>query len=55
MNLMMNDQEESMDRMLLVSFSPIVVATYTDSSHWKIECESEKTWEIIGGKCRNHF
>lgn len=52
---MMNDQEERMDRMLLKPFSPIVVATYTDSLHWKMEHESEKTWEIIGGKFRIHF
>lgn len=54
-NLMMSDQEESMGRMLLKPFSPVVVATYTDNSHWKMACESEKTWEIIGGKCRIHF
>jgi len=38
---MRHDQEESMDRMLLEPFSPVVVATYTDSSHWRMECESE--------------
>lgn len=54
-NLMMSDREESMDRMLLKPFSPVVVATYTDSSRWKMACESEKAWEIIGGKCRIHF
>lgn len=52
---MMNDQGESTDRMLLEPFSPVVVATYTDSLRWKMECESEKTREIIGGKCRIHF